>query len=242
MLGTLPAFGPVVAVVFVGSEEGFVARRQHAVLVVGLGRFGSAVAVELNRLGHQVVAVEKDPDRAQEYAGRLTRVVTADATRPHVLAEAKAHQFPVAVVGIGSSVEASVLAAANLVDAGVPAIWATALSPEHGRILERVGVHHVVHPEAQTGRRVAHLVGGGLLDYLEVDEGFVIVKMTPPLESVGFTLAQSNIRQKYGVTVVGIKGPGRDFVHAQPETKVTAHDILIVTGPTALIERFAARP
>ncbi|MFN8097628.1 MAG: TrkA family potassium uptake protein [Dermatophilaceae bacterium] len=218
------------------------AKRQHAVLVVGLGRFGGAAALELNRLGHQVVAVEKDPETAREYAGRLTRVVHADATRPHVIAELKVDQFPAAVVGIGFSVEASVLAAANLVDAGVPSIWAKALSPEHGRILERIGVHKVIFPEAQTGRRVAHLVGGGLLDYLEVDEGFVIVTMSPPQETVGFTLAQSNIRQKYGVTVVGVKGPGREFVHAQPDTKITAHDILIVTGPTTLMERFAARP
>lgn len=169
-------------------------------------------------------------------------MVHADATRPHVIAELKVDQFPAAVVGIGFSVEASVLAAANLVDAGVPSIWAKALSPEHGRILERIGVHKVIFPEAQTGRRVAHLVGGGLLDYLEVDEGFVIVTMSPPQETVGFTLAQSNIRQKYGVTVVGVKGPGREFVHAQPDTKITAHDILIVTGPTTLMERFAARP
>lgn len=218
------------------------AKRQHAVLVVGLGRFGGAVALELNRLGHQVIAIEKDAETAQSYAGRLTRVVTADAIRPHVIEDVRAGQVPVAVVGIGFSVEASVLAVANLVDAGVGTIWAKALSPEHGRILERIGAHHVIHPEAQTGRRVAHLVGGGLLDYLEVDDGFVIVKMVPPQETIGFTLAQSNVREKYGVTVVGVKSPGREFAPAHADTKITAHDLLIVTGATTLIERFAARP
>lgn len=217
-------------------------KRQHDVLVIGLGRFGGAAALELNRLGHRVTALEKDPVIAESFLGKVFKVVHADASLPHVLAEQKCQNFPVAIVGIGFSVEASVLAAANLVDADVPDVWAKALSPEHARILQRIGVGHVILPEAETGRRVAHLVGGGLLDYMEFDDGFAIVKMAPPSEAVGFTLAQSAIRSKYGVTIVGVKSPGRDFVHATPETKVTSHDTLIVSGPTALIERLAARP
>ena len=134
------------------------------------------------------------------------------------------------------------LAAANLVDAGVPDIWAKALSPEHARILDRIGVQHIVRPEADTGRRVAHLVGGRMQDYIEFDDGFAIVKMRPPSETIGFTLEQSAIRSKYGVKVVGVKAPGEDFTYAVPSTKVSAHDTLIVSGPTALIERLAARP
>ena len=108
--------------------------------------------------------------------------------------------------------------------------------------MDRIGVNHLVLPEAETGRRVAHLVGGSLLDYIEFDDGFAIVKMAPPSETVGFTLTQSAVRSKYGVTIIGVKSPGRDFVHAMPDTKVSAHDTLIVSGPTHLIERFAARP
>jgi trk system potassium uptake protein TrkA len=148
----------------------------------------------------------------------------------------------IAVVGIGSSIESSVLASANLVDAGVPSIWAKALSPEHKRILDRIGVHHVISPETDAGRRVAHLVNGRLLDYIEFDDGFAIVKINPPQETIGFTLEQSQIRRKYGVTVVGVKAPGEDFTYAVPQTKVSAHHVLIVSGPTELIERFAARP
>ena len=133
------------------------------------------------------------------------------------------------------------LAAANLSDAGVPDIWAKALSPEHARILDRIGVQHIVRPEADTGRRVAHLVGGRMQDYIEFDDGFAIVKMRPPTEAIGFTLEQSAIRSKYGVTIVGVKAPGEDFTYAVPSTKVSAHDTLIVSGPSALIERLAAR-
>jgi trk system potassium uptake protein TrkA len=212
------------------------------VLVIGLGRFGAAAALELRRLGHKVTAIEKDGFLAERFLGRVSHVVHGDASDVNVIHDAKVARFGIAVVAIGSSVEASVLAAANLVDAGVPDIWAKALSPEHARILDRIGVQHIVRPEADTGRRVAHLVGGRMQDYIEFDDGFAIVKMRPPTEAIGFTLEQSAIRSKYGVTIVGVKAPGEDFTYAVPSTKVSAHDTLIVSGPTALIERLAARP
>ena len=212
------------------------------VLVIGLGRFGAAAALELHRLGHTVVAVEKDPSLAEAYSRKLSRVIQADAVAPGTADLARMRSFRLAVVGIGSSVEASILTAGNLIDAGVPSIWAKAVSPEHARILQRIGVEHVISPEADSGQRVAHLVNGKMLDYIEFDDGYAIVKMAPPREAVGFTLAQSQIRSKYGVTVVGVKAPGEDFSHAVPETKVTAAHTLIVSGPTELIERLASRP
>jgi trk system potassium uptake protein TrkA len=212
------------------------------VLVIGLGRFGGAVALELQKLGHHVVAVERDAALAETFLGKVTKIVQADASQPASMGPLKARNFQMAIVGIGSSVEASVLSAMNLVDAGIPTIWAKALTPEHARILERIGVHHVISPEAESGRRVAHLLNGKLMDYIEFDDGFAIVKMKPPQEAIGFTLGQSAIRSKYGVTIVGVKAPGQDFTYAVPETKVTAHDTLIVSGPTELIERLASRP
>ncbi len=212
------------------------------VLVIGLGRFGGAAAIELQKLGHNVVALELDPVLAESFLGKVTKIVQADASNPQAISNIKARNFTLAVVGIGSSVEASVLASMNLVDAGIPTIWAKSLSPEHARILQRIGVNHVISPEADSGRRVAHLVNGKLMDYIEFDDGFAIVKMKPPQEAIGFTLKQSAIRSKYGVTIVGVKSPGQDFTYAVPETKVTAHDTLIVSGPTELIERLATRP
>jgi trk system potassium uptake protein TrkA len=215
---------------------------EDAVVVLGLGRFGSSIADALTRLGHEVLAVEKNPDLVQEWSGRLTHVVESDATNLDALKQLGAQEFPIAVVGIGTSVEASVLATANLVDLNVPQIWAKAITTSHGRILERIGAHHVVYPEADAGERVAHLVAGKLLDYIEFDDGFAIVKMRPPKETQGFTLGESQIRRKYGVTVVGVKSPGQDFTYAVPETRVSSHDLLIVSGHSRLVEKFAARP
>ncbi len=212
------------------------------VLVIGLGRFGGAVATELHRLGNRVTALELDPELAETFLGRVGRIVQGDATAVQVIEDLKPHTFSGAVLGVGSSVEASVLAAVNLIDSGAPKVWAKAVSPEHARILNRIGVHHVLSPEMESGKRLAHLIGGKLIDYIEFDDDFAIVKMLPPQETIGFTLEQSAVRSKYGVTIVGVKSPGQDFTYARPETKVLAGDTLIVSGPTSLIERLAARP
>ena len=212
------------------------------ILVIGLGRFGGAVATELHRLGNRVTAVEVDHELAESFLGRVGRIVQGDATSVTFMQELRPQDFSAAVLGVGSSVEASVLAAVNLIDAGCPKVWAKAVSPEHARILNRIGVQHVMSPEIESGQRLAHLIGGKLIDYIEFDDGFAIVKMTPPQEAIGFTLEQSSIRSKYGVTVVGVKSPGQDFTYARPDTKVRSGDLIIVSGPTTLIERMAARP
>lgn len=212
------------------------------VLVLGLGRFGGAVATELHRLGNRVTALELDPSLAETYLGRVGRIVQGDATSVSTMEELKPHAFSASVLAIGSSIEASVLAAVNLIDGEAPKVWAKAVNPEHARILNRIGIHHVLSPEIESGKRLAHLIGSRLMDYIEFDDGFAIVKMLPPQEAVGFTLEQSQLRTKYGVTIVGVKPPGEDFTYAKPETKVHASDTLIVSGPTTLIERLAARP
>ena len=212
------------------------------VLVVGLGRFGSATALQLIQQGREVLGVERDAALVQKMSGQLTHVVEADATDIDALRQLGAAEFSSAVVGVGTSIESSVLTTANLVDLGIDRIWAKAISPAHGKILARIGAPNVIFPEADAGRRTAHLVSGRLLDYIEFDDDFAIVKMYPPRETQGFTLGESDIRSKYGVTVVGVKSPGEDFTYARPETTVSSRDLLIVSGHVDLIERFAARP
>lgn len=212
------------------------------VLVVGLGRFGAATALQLIQQGREVLGVERDAGLVQKMSGQLTHVVEAEATDTDALRQIGAAEFSSAVVGVGTSIESSVLITANLVDLGIDRIWAKAISPAHGKILSRIGAHHVIYPEADAGRRTAHLVSGRLLDYIEFDDDFAIVKMYPPRETQGFTLGESDIRSKYGVTVVGVKSPGEDFTYARPDTTVSSRDLLIVSGHVDLIERFAARP
>jgi trk system potassium uptake protein TrkA len=216
-------------------------QRSGGILVIGLGRFGASIAQTLERLGHNVLAVERSPERVRAFTGRFP-LVEADAGNPEALIQLGAKEFGVAVVGVGTALEASVLITGNLVDIETPNIWAKAVSPAHARILSRIGAHHIVLPEADAGSRVAHLVSGKLLDYIEMEDDFTIVKMRPPHEIQGFTIAQSQIRKRYGVTVIGVKSTGQDFEYATDETRISADDILVVSGHTALLERFAARP
>ena len=212
------------------------------VLVIGLGRFGAATAQELVAQGREVLAVEKDPVLVQKWASTLTHVVEADATDAEALRQLGAEDFSAAVVGVGTSIESSVLITVNLVDLEIPHLWVKAITAAHGKILRRIGANHIIFPEFDAGVRAAHLVNGRMLDFIEFDDDFAIVKMHPPTETVGFTLSESDLRKKYGVTIVGVKTPGEEFTYAQPDTKVGPRDTLIVSGHTDLIERFAARP
>ncbi|MFY8164244.1 MAG: potassium channel family protein [Brevundimonas sp.] len=212
------------------------------VVVVGLGRFGGAVAQSLTRLGHEVLAIEEDLALVQSWSDRLTHVVQADSSNIEALRQLGVADFQHAVVGIGSDIEASVLTVLALTELGVPDIWAKAVTTNHGKILEKTGAHHVVYPEAAMGERVAHLVTGKMIDFIEFDDDFAIVKTRPPREAVGKTLAESQLRSRHGVTVVGVKRPREDFTYAKPDTLVVEGDLLIVSGPTQKVERFAALP
>jgi len=210
------------------------------VLVIGLGRFGAATAGQLARLDRDVLAVDEDQGLVQKWSERVTHAVQADARSIDALRQIGAQDFSIAVVAVGSSVEASVLITANLVDLKIPQIWAKAISQSHGKILSRIGANHVIYPEAEAGERVAHLVSGRMIDFIEFDDDFAIVKMYPPKPIRGITLAESSVRRKYGITVVGVKSPGKDFTYATPETVISNHDLIIASGNTADLDRFAA--
>ncbi|MBB4913607.1 potassium channel family protein [Streptosporangium saharense] len=217
-------------------------RRNDPVVVIGLGRFGSSLALELVRQGTEVMAIDHRPKVVQSLAGQLPHVVTADSTDPHALDQLGVPDFYRAVVAIGSDIEASILTASILSELEIDDIWAKAISRQHGRILNRVGAHHVVFPEHDMGERVAHLVGGRMLDYMEVDENFALVKTRPPRDYVGVPLGESNLRRKYGVTIVAVKPPGEEFTYVGSETVLAYGDVIIVSGKTQQIERFTDLP
>lgn len=210
------------------------------VLVIGLGRFGAATAGQLAALGRDVLVIDDDMTLVQEWADKVTHAVQADARNIDALRQIGAQDFAIAIVAVGSSIESSVLITANLVDLGITQIWAKAISHSHGTILSRIGAHHVIYPEAEAGERVAHLVSGRMLDYIEFDDDFAIVKLHPPRPVVGVTLAASQVRKKFGVTVLGVKTPGAEFTYATAETIVGADDVIIASGTVAELERFAA--
>ncbi|GHH40820.1 potassium channel family protein [Lentzea cavernae] len=214
-------------------------RQEHRVVVLGLGRFGSSLALELVSQGVEVMAIDSDPKLVQRYADDLTHAVVADTTDAEVMRQLGVDEFERAVVGIGTNLEASILTTAVLVDFGITNIWAKAISREHGRILERIGAHHVVLPEHEMGERVAHVVTGKMLDYIEFEDDYAMIKARPPKEAIGKPLGQSKLRGKYGVTVVGVKRLGQGFTYATAETVIERGDVLIVAGKVTDVERLA---
>ncbi|MDP2780207.1 TrkA family potassium uptake protein [Devosia sp.] len=215
--------------------------KAETVLVIGLGRFGSSVASSLIRMGHEVLGVDEDAAIVQEAASLLTHVVQADCANPESLRQIGIGDFKTAVVAIGGDLEASILTALAVIEAGVPTIWAKANNERHGKILKSIGVKNVVYPEARMGQMVAHILTGKMMDFIDLDNDFAMVKTRSPADLVGKTLEQAKVRQQYGVTIVGIKRSGEVFTYAQANTIVQKDDLLIVLGETQLVERFASR-
>lgn len=212
---------------------------REPVAVIGLGRFGAALAAELVRLGTEVLAVDRSEEVVQRFATTLGRVVAADATSLDALTEIGVGDFTRAVIAIGDDQESSILATSLVSDLGIGQIWAKALSAQHAKILTRVGAHHVVLPEHDMGERVAHLVAGTMIDYMEVDPGWVIARARPPQHIVGRPLAESRLRSERRVTVVAFKGQGEaGFRHAEAETVLGYGDEILVMGPALDVERF----
>ncbi|WP_173530413.1 potassium channel family protein [Nonomuraea antri] len=212
------------------------------VVVIGLGRFGTSLALELIRRGTEVLAIDNRPKVTQSLAGHITQIATADSTDIEALRQLGVPDFYRAVVAIGGDVEASILTTSLLAELEIDDIWAKAISIQHGRILNRIGAHHVVFPEHDMGERVAHLVSGRLMDYMQVDENFALAKTTPPKEYVGIPLGRSNLRRKYGVTIVAVKSPDEEFTYATADTELTYGDVILVSGRTEEVERFAELP
>lgn len=221
--------------------EQFSFARGDSVLVIGLGRFGGAVADSMMRLDHDVMGIDSRAEPIAQWADQLTHAVQMDATNVQALRQLGAADFAHAVVGIGSDMAASLMTVMALVEIGVKDIWAKAISPTHGQLAQRIGAHHVVYPEADMGERVAHQISGRLIDFIEFDDGFAIAKIHAPSDVLAETLAESRVRERFGVTVVGVKRPQADFVHATANTRLEAGDVLIVSGPTRSIEAFAGR-
>ncbi|GAB2749651.1 TrkA family potassium uptake protein [Salinifilum aidingensis] len=213
--------------------------RRDRVVVIGLGRFGGSLAAELTERGSEVLALDNRPNVIHQFADSVAYAAVTDATDPESLRQLDVHHYRTAVNAIGDDLESSVLTTSNLTDMGLPHIWAKAVTRQHARILERVGANHVVLPEHDMGRRTAHLVTGRMLDYIQLEDDFAIAKTRAPAGSLDKPLEESRIRSHYRVTIVGIKRPGEGFTYATQRTVLHADDLLIISGLTGDVERFA---
>jgi trk system potassium uptake protein TrkA len=209
-------------------EDKSVKRRQFG--VIGLGRFGSAMATSLSELGHDVIGIDGDEERVRQLGDTIMQAIQLDATDERALRATGIEDVDVAVVSIGENIESSLLVVMLLKELGIQTIVAKAVTPLHGRILEKLGVSRVIFPEREMAMRLAHsLVMPNVVDYIELSRDFSIVEMPAPDTFVGRTLKQLELRPRFGLTLIAIKrtsGTGG----AEVTTIAPAADELIRAG------------
>ena len=206
--------------------------------IIGLGRFGTSVAKTLYQMGYEVLAVDADETRVQDFSDEVTHVMQADTTDEDTLKALGIRNFDVVVVAIGADVQANLMTTLQLKELGVPHIVAKAKNPLHGKMLEKIGADRVVYPERDMGQRVAHnLVSSNVLEYIELSPEYSIVEVTAPKVLVGKNLVETDLRGRYEVNVVAIRRGEQLLVPPQPTEKIMDKDVLFVVGANRGVQR-----
>ena len=235
------------------QNQGIPAMRQIA--VIGLGKFGSAVALELMEQGAQVIAVDRDERRVEALKDAVTYAVTLDATDEEALRSVSVNDVDAAVVCVGVNVEANLLTTLLLKQIGVDRIWARAINPLQQTILQALDVDSVINLEDEMGRVVARsLVTENVIRHVHLSEGYSVVEMNVPPSFVGKTLRQSRIRDKHQLNVVAIKhqrqkptDEGEEAAETytenvpSPDGELAENDVLVVVGKDSDIAAFSKR-
>ncbi|GAB4376210.1 MAG: TrkA family potassium uptake protein [Acidobacteriota bacterium] len=211
-------------------------------VVIGLGRFGQAVARSLQRLGQSVMVLDADQDRVQDASTEFDAAVCADATDERTIHELGLEKMAAAIVAIGeTSIESSILVTALLRQLGVPRIVGRAVTDLHARVLLEVGAHEVVNPEQHAGERLGRrLAYPSVREQLDLGENAALAEIEAPESFAGRTLAELEVRRRHGVTVVGLRRGGAVLANLGPEDRIDSGDVLIVVGAPDALRRLAA--
>lgn len=201
-------------------------------LIVGLGRFGTAVALKLRELGNEVMVIDEKEEKVQRVADEVTYAVVGDARDEEVLESLGVRNVDCAVVAIGQDLAASVVITLNLKSLGVPHVVCKAQDDLQKRALEKLGADRVVIPEREMGLKLAqNLTSSSVLDYVELSKDCGLAEIMTPKSWAGKTLPEIDVRKKYGVTVAAMRKADGDltvFVDANYQLK--ADDELILVG------------
>ncbi len=207
--------------------------------VIGLGRFGGSICEELSLEGMNVLAIDSSEQKINEFKNIASHAVIADATDESVLKDLGINNIDHVIVAIGENIQASILTTVILTDLGIKKITVKAQNDYHEKILKRIGADHVVHPERDMGRRLAHsLISSNILDYLELSEDHSMVEVKAGKNLVGKTLIELDIRANYGCNVVAIRRGKQMNVSPSAEDKLREDDVLVVIGADKDIYKF----
>ncbi|MBP1934908.1 potassium channel family protein [Ammoniphilus resinae] len=207
--------------------------------IIGMGRFGSSVAKALYEMGYDVMAIDSSEERIQEHIQYVTYAVQADSTDEKAMKELGIRNFDTVVVAIGADIHSSILTTLILRELGVKNITVKAQNERHGKVLYKVGADKVVFPERDMGNRVAHnLVSPNVLDFIELAEDYSVVEIVAGDRMDGKSLAELNIRAKFGFNVIAIKRGAEINIAPRAEDTILTDDILVVVGENSDLKRF----
>ncbi|EMT46121.1 MULTISPECIES: TrkA family potassium uptake protein [Anoxybacillus] len=207
--------------------------------VIGLGRFGGSVCRTLSEQGMEVLAIDVNEDKVNEYASIASQAVVADSTDENVLKSLGIRNFDHVIVAIGDNIQASILTTLILKELGVEKITVKATNDYHEKVLKKIGADHIVHPERDMGERIANnMISNNVLDYLELSDRHSIVEIVANEKLHGHSLLELDIRAKYGINIVAIKRHNDIIVSPLASETIYAGDILIVIGADQDIDRF----
>ena len=201
-------------------------------IVVGLGEFGRTIAVELARLGVEVLAVDQSEKRVMAIRDQVASAAAGDVRDPEVFQELCSTPFDIAIIAIGGSLESSILAAMNLKHHNVGEIWAEASDPAREEVLRRIGVDHLFSPERDLGRRMAQRIARqDLAEFIPIAEGHGVIEMPAPNWMVGKTLVQLDLRNTHNVSVISVRSAGGEItVVPKAGREIREGDTLVLVG------------
>ena len=207
--------------------------------ILGLGRFGGSLVSELHNYGVEVLAVDNDIEKVEDYTDLATHAVQANATDETVLKSLGIRNFDYAIVSFGDNLEESIMVTLLLKEMGVKNVWVKAQNDYHHRILAKIGADHIIHSERDMAKRIAHrIVSNNILDFIELSEEYGIVEVMATKKIDNKTLKELDTRAKFGCTIVAIKSPDEIKVSPSADEVIHREDVLIVIGHNKDIERF----
>lgn len=212
--------------------------KQYA--VIGLGRFGSGIVNTLMQAGNEVLAIDINEDRVNEFADTATHAVIADSTNEEALKAIGIGNFDTVIVAIGNDMQSSILTTLVLTELDINKIVVKALDKRHGEVLKKVGADWVVFPEMDMGERVAHqLMSPNVLNFIELEKNYSIEEIKVPYRMIGKSLKEINIRVEFNLTVIAIKSNGRVNISPSPDEVIREGDILVMIGENKDLQRFS---
>ena len=209
-----------------------------SILLIGIGRFGKHIAMDLHRLNHQVMVVDDNEERINELLPYVTNAQIGDSTNRDFLESLGVNNFDVCFVAIGKDFQSSLETTCTLKELGAKLVVSRAASDVHAKFLLRNGADEVIYPEKQIAKWASiRYSSDHILDYIELDESHAIFEVSVPKAWLGMSILQLDVRRKYNINIMGIKQGGRMNVSVSPDTLLTEDITLLVLGEYKALQK-----